>query len=91
MMKMRADTLIPVFLSIVALMAFSPVVQGKEAGRMPDLDLLDYLGTFETDRGKEIDPMLLESMPVAKPVSIKATSKKGKSKRNESPKKEGKR
>jgi hypothetical protein len=91
MMKMRADTLIPVLFSIVALMALSPVAQGKKAGRMPDPDLLDYLGTFETDSGKEIDSMLLDSMPVAKHVPIKATTKKGKAKRNESPKKEEKR
>ncbi len=29
----------------------------------PDPDLLEFLGTFETSKGKEIDPLLLENVP----------------------------
>jgi hypothetical protein len=87
---MRADTPLPVLLLIVATMTLAPVVQAKEAVKMPDLDLIEFIGTFETDRGKEIDPLLLDSMPAVKPPLTKARPKKMKSKRNESPKKEGK-
>jgi len=88
---MRAEKFLPVLLSVVMTMALSSVVQAKEVVKKPDLDFLDYLGTFEAERGKEIDPLLLDSMPAVKPLSIKAKIKKRKTKRNESPKKEEKR
>jgi hypothetical protein len=65
-------------------------VWATEAVEKPDMDLLEYLGTYETARGKEIDPMLLEKSPVENPRSKAATPKKKETKRNEPRKKEDK-
>ena len=33
---------------------------GKEKPETPDMEMLEFLGTFETAGGKEIDPLQLE-------------------------------
>lgn len=39
------------------------VAGAREAPPRPDMDLLEYLGTFETAGGKAVDPMELREMP----------------------------
>ncbi len=42
---------------------------GKEKSDSPDMEMLEFLGTFETAGGNEIDPMLLKEAP--KPGKIR--------------------
>lgn len=43
----------------------------------PSLDMLEYLGSFETAGGKGIDPLLLEDANGAHPTGRKPASKNG--------------
>lgn len=36
---------------------------GKEKADSPDMEMLEFLGTYETAGGKEVDPMLLNEAP----------------------------
>jgi hypothetical protein len=77
---MRAEIFLPVLLSVVMTMAFFPDVQAKEAIKKPDLDLLEYLGTFEAERGKEIDPLPWIACR-SETSSIKPSQRRGKQKK----------
>ncbi len=52
---------------LVLLLAAS--VAGKEKSDSPDMEMLEFLGTFETAGGSAIDPMLLKEAP--KPVKVR--------------------
>jgi hypothetical protein len=47
----------------------------------PDLEMLEFLGTFETSGGKDIDPFLLEGEPKQVKQPDKSESKGGGTKR----------
>jgi len=47
----------------------------------PDLEMLEFLGTFETAGGKDFDPLLLEGEPRAVKQPQKPESKGGGTKR----------
>ncbi len=47
--------------SLVLLLAMGAA--GKEKSAAPDLEMLEFLGTYETAGGGEIDPMLLNEAP----------------------------
>jgi hypothetical protein len=54
----------------------------KEAPPLPDADLLEYLGTFETAGGNMVDPMDLKELPPPKePPQPTVPDKKAKEKR----------
>ncbi len=44
---------------------------GREKAPPPDMEMLEFLGTFETARGKAIDPLLLNEAPKASPAREK--------------------
>jgi hypothetical protein len=83
---MRIKLVLPAVMA--SMISFS--VWAREAVETPDMDLLEYLGTYETAKGREIDPMLLEKSPAENPRSKAAKPKKKETKRNEPRKKEDK-
>ncbi len=51
-------------LPLILVLSLATSAAGVEkAPAPPDQDMLEFLGTFETSGGKEIDPLLLEGMP----------------------------
>jgi hypothetical protein len=62
------------FLVVAAVLCTEPVlgaeISGKEAAvheneaNMPSMELLEFLGSWETDAGEWIDPALVEQMPL---------------------------
>lgn len=55
-----------------------PVVvdaKGKEKPETPDMEMLEFLGTFETAGGKGIDPLQLEDQQKLRKGSDKSPSK----------------
>ena len=81
---MRVKLVIPAV--IASMISFT--VWAREPVENPDMDLIEYLGTYETAKGKEIDPMLLAG-PSAENTRVKAAApKKKEKKRDESPKEE---
>ena len=78
---MRIKPMLPVAMALM--ISFS-----AWAGEAPGMDIIEYLGTYETARGKEIDPMLLENPPAEKPRSKVAMPKKKETKKKEPRKKE---
>jgi hypothetical protein len=54
-------------LTILSLVLATVAAGAEKAPSLPDPDMLEFLGTFETSGGKDADPFLLENTP-AKPV-----------------------
>lgn len=84
-------------LVILSLVLATAAAGAEKALPPPDQDMLEFLGTFETSGGKDIDPFLLESVPkksakpgktvtrrpVARPPVPKETPPKGREKNDE--------
>ncbi len=83
---MRVKLVIP---AVMASMISFAVWAGEPVEK-PDMDLLEYLGTYETAKGKEIDPMLLDGPSAQNPRPKAAAPKRKEKKRDESPKEEDK-
>ncbi len=73
---MRADLL----LLVVTAMALYLPARAKETIALPDMNLVEYVGTFEAEKGNEIDPLLLDKLPAVKHSAKTPASKKGKRK-----------
>jgi hypothetical protein len=69
---MRDKGIVLLLFSCVMSVALSARVHAGGKPQMPDPALLEYLGAFETGKGKGIDPMLLDE------AEIKALPKKTK-------------
>ena len=54
-------------LAILSLVLATAAAGAEKASPLPDPDMLEFLGTFETSGGKDVDPFLLENAP-AKPA-----------------------
>ena len=54
-------------LIILSLVLATAAAGAEKAPPLPDPDMLEFLGTFETSGGKDVDPFLLENAP-AKPA-----------------------
>lgn len=83
---MRVKLMIP---AVMASMISFTVWAGEPVEK-PDMNLLEYLGTYETAKGKEIDPMLLGGPSARNPRAKVSATKKKEVKRDESPKEEDK-
>ena len=70
------------FLIGFALTWMAATAVAKEAQPLPDADLLEYLGTFETAGGNMVDPMeLKEQQPPKKSPQRAVPDKKAKEKK----------
>jgi hypothetical protein len=69
------------FIVWVAVLLLAGNALGKPAPANPSMDILEFLGTFETAGGKEIDPMKLEEEPVSRKASARPVSPKLKEER----------
>ena len=50
-------------LIMASLVLASAAAGAEKAPPQPDPDMLEFLGTFETSGGKDIDPFLLDNVP----------------------------
>lgn len=45
---------------IVLVFLFAAIAPAREKAERPDMEMLEFLGTYQTAEGKEIDPMFLQ-------------------------------
>ena len=62
-------------LTILSLVLATAAVGAEKTPPLPDPDMLEFLGTFETFGGKDVDPFLLENTP-AKTAKPRKTSRR---------------
>ncbi len=55
----------------------------KGKGKPPDMEMLEFLGTFETSGGKVIDPLALPAQPRKGKTTAGSERKKGAGKKSE--------
>ena len=81
---MRAE---PFALMLMAA-GFAVGVAAKDAPEPPSMDMLEFLGSFETAGGRFIDPLQLEDVQKKRKVAVKGES--GKKKPKKTPSQKGK-
>jgi hypothetical protein len=65
------------------ILACAAVAGARDVPPGPDMDLLEYLGTFETAGGKAVDPVQLKEVPPAETKPQRPVrDKKAKEKKN---------
>jgi hypothetical protein len=69
------------FVIVVTVLLLAVNALGKQSPAGPSMDMLEFLGTFETAGGKEIDPMKLEDEPITRKTSAIPASPKPKEER----------